>query len=59
MIATMSASIAAGPVGRSFTRMRSGPIGQFFALPILDLVIPPTLFFLIIAAFLWIAFVPN
>jgi hypothetical protein len=60
MIARTSAAIAAGPVGRSYAKMRNGPIIRRIARsPIFDWVIPSTLVTVIVVAFAWLAFGPQ
>ncbi len=40
MIATMSAAIATGPIGRSYVSLRDGPVGRFLASSFFDWLIP-------------------
>jgi hypothetical protein len=52
MIARTSAAIAAGPVGRSYAKMRNGPIfRRIVKSPFFDWVIPSTLVTVIAVAF--------
>lgn len=43
MIAYMSAVIAASPVGRSYAKVRNGPVRRLAASPVFDWVIPSAL----------------
>jgi hypothetical protein len=57
MIAYLSGAVAAGPIGRSFAKVRTGPMRNFNTF--LDWVIPPALATLIAIAGAWIVFVPK
>jgi hypothetical protein len=59
MIAYMSAVIAASPVGRTYAKVRNGPVRRLAASPILDWVIPSALVAVIVIAFAWVAFGPK
>ena len=59
MIAYLSGVVSASPIGRSFARLRNGPVGDFASSSFLDWVIPPTLTALIVVAGVWIVFVPK
>ena len=59
MISYMSAVIAASPVGRSYDKVRNGPIRRLADSAFFDWLIPSTLVVVIVIAFAWVAFGPQ
>ncbi len=59
MMAYISNTVSASPVGRAFVKLRNGPIGYFATSSFFDWVIPPTLAAIVVAAGVWIAFFPK
>jgi hypothetical protein len=59
MISYISAVIAASPVGRSYAKVRNGPVRRLAASPIFEWVIPSALVTTIVIAFAWVAFGPK
>jgi hypothetical protein len=56
MIARMSRAIAAGPVGRSVTTLRQGPLGRLAASRFFDWLIPSVLVAGIVVGSAWTVF---
>jgi hypothetical protein len=56
MISYVSAVIAASPVGRSYAKLRNGPIRRFVTLPFFNWVIPSALVITIAVSLTWIFF---
>jgi hypothetical protein len=56
MIAYLSGADAASPIGRSFAKVRNGPMRNFDTF--VDWVIPPGLAVVIAVASAWIVFAP-
>lgn len=59
MISYLSAVIAASPVGRSYAKVRHGPIRRLVDSAFFDWLIPSTLVVVIVIAFAWVAFGPQ
>jgi hypothetical protein len=56
MIAYVSAVIAASPVGRTYAKVRNGPVRRLAASPVFDWVIPSALVVTIVISMTWVIF---